>query len=95
MLQKTSGKRHLEVIQVRSPEELKRCDALIIPGGGKAHLTFRVVRVLAHLGPPFRINYYRFTCTSLGVDGTAQGIRQDKISVGDLRRCNTPFASRV
>jgi hypothetical protein len=34
MLQKISGKRHLEVIQVRDPEELKRCDALIIPGGG-------------------------------------------------------------
>lgn len=34
MLQKSSGKGHLEVIQVRTPEELKRCDALIIPGGG-------------------------------------------------------------
>ena len=34
MLQKISGKSHLEVIQVRTPEELKRCDALIIPGGG-------------------------------------------------------------
>ena len=42
MLQKTSGKRHLQVIQVRSPEELKRCDALIIPGGGKVTSTFRV-----------------------------------------------------
>jgi len=34
ILQKISGKGHLEVIQVRTPEELKRCDALIIPGGG-------------------------------------------------------------
>ncbi len=33
-LQKVPGKGHLEVIQVRTPEELKRCDALIIPGGG-------------------------------------------------------------
>jgi len=39
MLQKLSGKgkgkgkRHLEAIEVRTPEELKRCDALIIPGG--------------------------------------------------------------
>jgi len=34
MLQKTSGKRRIEVVQVRTVEELKRCDALIIPGGG-------------------------------------------------------------
>jgi imidazoleglycerol phosphate synthase glutamine amidotransferase subunit HisH len=36
MLQHISRKGHLEVIQVRTPEELKRCDALIIPGGGLA-----------------------------------------------------------
>lgn len=36
MLQKISGQGHLEVIQVRTPEELKRCDALIIPGGGSS-----------------------------------------------------------
>jgi 5'-phosphate synthase pdxT subunit len=34
MLQNISGKGHLEVIQVRTPEELEQCDALIIPGGG-------------------------------------------------------------
>lgn len=35
MLQKITGKnRRLEAIEVRTPEELKRCDALIIPGGG-------------------------------------------------------------
>ncbi|KAH9180064.1 SNO glutamine amidotransferase [Lactarius sanguifluus] len=33
MLKKISGKRQLDVIQVRTPEELKLCDALIIPGG--------------------------------------------------------------
>jgi len=33
MLRKFSGKRQLDVIQVRTPEELKLCDALIIPGG--------------------------------------------------------------
>jgi len=33
MLLKISGKRGIEVVQVRTPEELKRCDALIIPGG--------------------------------------------------------------
>jgi len=34
MLQKISGnKRRLEAIEVRTPEELNRCDALIIPGG--------------------------------------------------------------
>jgi 5'-phosphate synthase pdxT subunit len=39
MLQKISGKGHLEVIQVRTPEELKRCDGLIIPGGGRLSLS--------------------------------------------------------
>jgi 5'-phosphate synthase pdxT subunit len=35
MLQKLTGKnRRLEAIEVRTLEELKRCDALIIPGGG-------------------------------------------------------------
>jgi len=36
MLQKISEKnRRLETIEVRTPEELKQCDALIIPGGGR------------------------------------------------------------
>jgi hypothetical protein len=39
MLQNISGKGHLDVIQVRIPEELKRCDALIIPGGGLSCLS--------------------------------------------------------
>ena len=29
--------RKLEVILVKTPEELERCDALIIPGGGAFH----------------------------------------------------------
>lgn len=45
---------------------------------------------------PFpRVNYHRTTCTSIRVDGTPSGVRQDKSGVGNLRRCNTPFASRV
>jgi hypothetical protein len=100
MLQKIPGKGHLEVIQVRTPEELKRCDALIIPGGG---LSISISNdpyasaVLIHPTPaPFpRVNYHRTTCTSIRVDGTPSGVRQDKSGVGNLRRCNTPFASRV
>jgi 5'-phosphate synthase pdxT subunit len=42
MLQKISGKCHLEVIQVRTPEELKRCDGLIIPGGGQLSLSLHL-----------------------------------------------------
>ncbi|KAI0254189.1 PdxT/SNO family [Lactifluus subvellereus] len=52
MLQKTSGKRHLEVIQVRSPEELKRCDALIIPGGEST--TIALLARLSGLMEPLR-----------------------------------------
>ncbi|KAI0052672.1 SNO glutamine amidotransferase [Auriscalpium vulgare] len=33
MLQKVSGREKIDVVQVRTPEDLARCDALIIPGG--------------------------------------------------------------
>lgn len=35
MFQKLSPKKSVTVILVRTPEELARCDALVIPGGGK------------------------------------------------------------
>jgi 5'-phosphate synthase pdxT subunit len=50
MLQKVSGKGHLNVIQIRTPEELKRCDALIIPGGGLSISIVDPCAVLTH--PP-------------------------------------------
>jgi hypothetical protein len=53
MLQKISGKGHLEVIQVRTPEELKRCDALIIPGGGLS-ISNDPCAVLIHNPPPLQ-----------------------------------------
>jgi hypothetical protein len=93
MLQNISGMGHPEVIQVRTPDELKRCDALIIPGGGLS-ISNDPCAVLTHPSPS-RINYYRTTCTSVRVDGTPSGVRQDKSRVGNLRRCNTPFASCV
>ena len=94
MLQKIPGKGHLEVIQVRTPEELKRCDALIIPGGGLS-IFDDPYAALTH-PPPFpRVNYHRTTCPSIRVDGTPSGVRQDKSGVGNLRRRNTPFASCV
>lgn len=35
MFQKLSMKRRLHIVQVRTPEDLKKCDALVIPGGGE------------------------------------------------------------
>ncbi|KAI0301890.1 PdxT/SNO family [Multifurca ochricompacta] len=52
ILQKFSGKRKLEVIQVRTPEELKRCDALIIPGGEST--TIALLAKLSGLIEPLR-----------------------------------------
>lgn len=49
ILKKISGKRQLDVIQVRTPEELRLCDALIIPGGGGPSLSMRVLRTHASL----------------------------------------------
>lgn len=34
-LEKLPVNRRLEVLLVKTPEELERCDALIIPGGGR------------------------------------------------------------
>jgi hypothetical protein len=93
MLQNVSGKGHLEVIQVRTPEELKRCDALIIPGGGLS-ISNDLCAVLTQTAIP-RVNYHRTTCTSIRVDRTPSGVRQDKSGVGNLRRCNSPFASCI
>jgi 5'-phosphate synthase pdxT subunit len=52
MLQHISRKGHLEVIQVRTPEELKRCDALIIPGGESS--TIALLARLSGLIEPLR-----------------------------------------
>jgi len=52
MLQKISGKGRIEVIQVRTPEELKRCDALIIPGGEST--TIALLARLSGLIEPLR-----------------------------------------
>ncbi|KAH9978146.1 SNO glutamine amidotransferase family-domain-containing protein [Lactifluus volemus] len=52
MLQKISGETHLEVIQVRGPEDLKRCDALIMPGGEST--TIALLARLAGLMEPLK-----------------------------------------
>jgi hypothetical protein len=96
--QKISGKGNLEVTQVRTPEDLKRCDALIIPGGGLGpSISFPYVRakLTVTTSSPHRVNHHRAARASVRFDGAAQGVRQDQIGVGDVRRCNTPFAGRV
>lgn len=35
MFQKLSLKRRIHIAQVRTPEDLNKCDALVIPGGGE------------------------------------------------------------
>ena len=35
MFQKISSKRKTVIVLVRTPEDLERCDALVIPGGGE------------------------------------------------------------
>lgn len=34
MFQKVSAKRKVVIVLVRTPEDLDKCDALVIPGGG-------------------------------------------------------------
>jgi len=52
MLKKISGKRQLDVIEVRTLEELKLCDALIIPGGEST--TMGLLAKLSGLTEPLR-----------------------------------------
>jgi glutamine amidotransferase PdxT len=68
MLQHISRKGHLEVIQVRTLEELKRCDALIIPGGGLVGYLYSHV---AQSDPLSRVIHDRTTCAFIRVDGTS------------------------
>jgi hypothetical protein len=108
MLKRLSGKgkRLLETIEVRTPEDLKRCDALIIPGGGTAdpisshpflfvaRLAKAFVLTTPHVSLP-RVNHHRAACAFVWVNGTAPGVCQDEIGVGHLRGRDTPRASRV
>lgn len=57
------GKSRLETIEVRTPEELKRCDALIIPGGGTAgQISFLLSLFMARLAKPFALVGHIFPC---------------------------------
>jgi len=101
MLQKISGKnRRLEAIEVCTPEELKRCDALVIPGGGLPislplpPFFFTAESVCADF-PRSRVDHHHAARASERVDGTPQRVCQDEAGVGDLRRCNSPCAGRV
>lgn len=40
MFQKVAAKRRVVIVLVRTPEDLSRCDALVIPGGGEYALRF-------------------------------------------------------
>lgn len=44
MLQKLSLKRKVVIVLVRQPEDLDKCDALIIPGGG-ASLVYHYIYI--------------------------------------------------
>lgn len=35
MFQKANTKRKVAIVLVRTPEDLERCEALVIPGGGE------------------------------------------------------------
>lgn len=65
MLKKLSGKgkRRLETIEVRTPEELKRCDALIIPGGGTADpISSHLFLFMARLAKAFALVGHKPPC---------------------------------
>ena len=57
------GKRRLETIEVRTPEELKRCDALIIPGGGTASpIPYLLFLFMARLAKAFALVGHKSPC---------------------------------
>ena len=40
MFQKVNAKRRVVIVLVRTPEDLEKCDALVIPGGGTSRHCF-------------------------------------------------------
>ena len=53
-----------------------------------------VCYVLTFLPAPPRVDHHRAARAFDRVDGTPQRVRQDKVGVGDLRRCDPPRAGR-
>ena len=84
VLERLIFKTILEIILVRTPEDLCRCDALIIPGGGMSTLTlfpfsFHSRSVFRKYGDSLASPTFR--CTR-----TIKGICETETCMGDMRR---------
>jgi len=88
MLQKLSCKTNIAVVQVRTPDELAQCDALIIPGGG-ASLFFSHADLTSLDG---RVDHHRIARADIGPPGAAEGLRAHPGGVGDVCGRDHAFA---
>ena len=84
-LQRLRLKRRISVLQVRTREELDRCDALIIPGGGALYAALRLHRLTAFCTPPNRVDHDRPTCSARGSTRTPSRFQDEEACVGDVR----------
>jgi 5'-phosphate synthase pdxT subunit len=84
-----------EFIEVRTPEQLDRCDALILPGGEST--TISLVAVSSNLLEPLRdfVKYARiaFICINCGISAcllTPLAQTSSQTDVGHMRRLDSP-----
>lgn len=91
MFQKLSLKRRIHIVQVRTVDDLKKCDALVIPGGGE-YARSSVVLYTQVVACLLRINDNR-TARPIGRPfGTSTRLREVKACVGDVCGCDTSGA---
>lgn len=91
MLQKLSLKKRIVIVLVRTQEDLAKCDALIIPGGGESLCppcsSFGVDGPLV-CRVPARVNNDSAAGTLGGAAWTSSRVSQDKAGMGDVCWCD-------
>ena len=84
MFQKLSVKRRMHIVQVRTPEDLKKCDALVIPGGGEFQRSLRHSTVIEVVACLRRVDDNRITRPTSRPPGTSTRFREVKACVGHV-----------
>ncbi|KAH0839340.1 SNO glutamine amidotransferase family-domain-containing protein [Lanmaoa asiatica] len=85
-LRKITSPVKVHPLLVRTPDDLAKCDGLIIPGGGKCHVVQSMYLFLTLC----RIDDDRPSSQARRASAATQRVHQDKTDLGYLRRCDPP-----
>ena len=94
MLKKVNVKHKVVVVLVRTQEDLEKCDALIIPGGGAIFVVQTVIKsesYNANLGFLCRIYNYCSTGEACRIIRASSRVCVSKACLGDVCRRNPAF----